>query len=199
VTRLNLSVTSTQVSVVSKTRIGSGYAHRPNAAAVVVGPTGLAYDPDHDTLYVASTGDNEIFAIGNAAERSSSAGTGFMVFEDQNHLHGPLGLVLAPNGNLITANATRLNPGGTPNELVEFTPQGRLVAEYEMDAGAPGGTFGIASIVSQALSASPPWMTISIRSRFGTFARSSKPGYVGTQLPDPRCGVGPFAGKKHSG
>jgi DNA-binding beta-propeller fold protein YncE len=65
VTRLNLSVTSTQVTVVSKTRIGSGYAHQPNAAAVVVGPTGLAYDPDHDTLYVASTADNEIFAIGD--------------------------------------------------------------------------------------------------------------------------------------
>jgi len=52
---------------------------------------------------------------------------GFMVFEDQKHLHGPLGLVLAPNGNLITANGDAVNPGGTPNELVEFTPQGRLV------------------------------------------------------------------------
>jgi DNA-binding beta-propeller fold protein YncE len=149
VTRLNLSVTSTQVTVVSKTRIGSGYAHQPNAAAVVVGPTGLAYDPDHETLYVASTADNEIFAIGDAGDRNSSAGTGFMVFEDQTHLHGPLGLVLAPNGNLIAANGDAVNLGGTPNELVEFTPQGRLVAEYQMDAGAPGGAFGIASIVSQ--------------------------------------------------
>jgi len=116
---------------------------------VVVGPTGLAYDPDHHTLYVASTADNKIFAIGDADDRNSSAGTGFLVFQDQNHLHGPLGLVLAPNGNLITANGDAVNPGGTPNELVEFTPQGRLVAEYQMDAGAPGGAFGIASIVSQ--------------------------------------------------
>jgi DNA-binding beta-propeller fold protein YncE len=149
VTRLNLSVTSTNITVVSKTQIGSGYAHQPSAAAVVVGPTGLAYDPDHDTLYVASTADNKIFAIGNAGDRKSSAGTGFLVFEDQVHLHGPLGLVLAPNGNLITANGDAVNPGGTPNELVEFTPQGRLVAEYEMDAGAPGGAFGVASAVSQ--------------------------------------------------
>jgi hypothetical protein len=149
VTRLNLSVTATQVTVVSKTRIGSGYAHQPNAAAVVVGPTGLAYDPDRDTLYVASTADNEIFAIGDAGDRNNSAGTGFMVFEDQNHLHGPLGLVLAPNGNLITANGDAVNPGGTPNELLEFTPQGHLIAQYQMDAGAPGGAFGITSIVSQ--------------------------------------------------
>jgi hypothetical protein len=149
VTRLILAVTSTQVTVVSKTRIGSGYGHQPNAAAVVVGPTGLAYDSDHDTLYVASTADNVIFAIGDAGDRSSSAGTGLMVFEDQTHLHGPLGLVLAPNGDLIAANGDAVNPGGTPNELVEFTPQGRLIAEYQMDAGAPGGAFGIASVVSQ--------------------------------------------------
>jgi len=135
--------------VVSKTQIGSGYAHQPNSAAVVVGPTGLAYDPFRDTLYVASTADNEIFAIGDAGGRSSSAGTGFLVFQDQTHLHGPLGLVLAPNGNLITANGDAVFAGGTQNALVEFTPQGHFVAQYQMDAGAPGGAFGIASIVSQ--------------------------------------------------
>jgi DNA-binding beta-propeller fold protein YncE len=66
VTRLNLSVSNNRVTVVSKTRIGPGYAHQPDPAAVVVGPTGLAYDPIHDTLYVASTADNKIFAIGEA-------------------------------------------------------------------------------------------------------------------------------------
>ncbi len=150
VTRLNLSITSTQVTVVSKTQIGSGYAHQPNAAAVVVGPTGLAYDPDHNTLYVASTADNKIFAIAGAGDRNSGDGTGYLVFADQTHLHGPLGLVLAANGNLITANGDAVNPGGTPNDLVEFTPQGLLVAQYQMDAGAPGGAFGIATIGSQA-------------------------------------------------
>ncbi len=148
VTRLNLSVGSNQVTVVSKTRIGSGYAHRPNAAAVVVGPTGLAYDPFRDTLYVASTADNKIFAIGDAGSRSSSAGLGFEVFADQTHLHGPLGLTLAANGNLITANGDAVDPGGTQNELVEFTPQGLLVAQYEIDAGAPGSAFGVASAIS---------------------------------------------------
>jgi hypothetical protein len=144
VTRLNLSVSSTQVTVVSKTRIGSGYGHQPNAAAVVVGPTGLAYDPFHDLLYVASTADNAIFAIGDAGHRTSSADLGFQVFADQTHLHGPLGLVLEPNGNLITANGDAVNPGGTQNELLEFTPQGFLIAQYQMDSGAPGSAFGVA-------------------------------------------------------
>jgi hypothetical protein len=151
VTRLNLSVGGGQVTVLSKTQIGSGYAHQPNAAAVVVGPTGLAYDASRDTLYVASTADNKIFAIGNAGERSSSANQGFIVFADQTHLHGPLGLVLAANGNLITANGDAVNPGGTQNELVEFTQQGFLVAQYQIDAGAPGGAFGVASIASPSI------------------------------------------------
>jgi hypothetical protein len=148
VTRLNLSVSGNQVTLVSKTRIGSGYAHQPNAAAVVVGPTGLAYDPFHDTLYVASTADNKIFAIGDAGSRGSSAGLGYEVFADQTHLHGPLGLTLEPNGNLITANGDAVFAGGNQNELVEFTPQGHLVAQYQMDAGAPGSAFGIASTIS---------------------------------------------------
>jgi hypothetical protein len=149
VTRLNLSVSSTQVALVSKTQIGSGYAHQPNSAAVVVGPTGLAYDPNRDTLYVASTADNKIFAISEAGERSSSGGPGFVVFANQTVLHGPLGLVLAPNGNLITANGDAVFSGGSQNELVEFTPQGFLVAQYEIDAGAPGGAFGVAVTTSQ--------------------------------------------------
>jgi hypothetical protein len=149
VTRLNLSVTGNQVTVVNKTQIGSGYAHQPNAAAVVVGPTGLAYDPNRDTLYVASTADNKIFAIANAGGRGNSAGQGSVVFADQTHLHGPLGLTLAPNGNLITANGDAVNAGGKQNALVEFTPQGILVAEYQVDAGAPGSAFGVASISSQ--------------------------------------------------
>jgi hypothetical protein len=149
VTRLNLSVGSNQVTVLSKTQIGSGYAHQPNAAAVVVGPTGLAYDPDIDTLYVASTADNKIFAIGDAGDRSGSAGPGYVVFADKTQLHGPVGLVFAPNGNLIIANGDAVNTGGTQNELVEITRQGFKVAEYELDAGAPGGAFGVASIASQ--------------------------------------------------
>lgn len=149
VTRVNVSVSSTKVTVTSMTRIGSGYTHEPNAAAVVVGPTGLAYDRSRDTLYVASTADNKIFAIADAGDRASAANQGFVVFADQQHLHGPLGLVLTPTGNLITANGDAVFAGGTQNDLVEFTPHGNLVATYQLDAGPPGGAFGIAITVFQ--------------------------------------------------
>ena len=149
VTRLDLNVGSTAVTVAHKTRIASGYKAQLITAVVAVGPTGLAYDPNREVLYVASTDDNAIFAIGDAGGRTSDAGKGSIVFDDQTHLHGPLGLVLAPNGNLITANGDAVNAGGTPNDLVEFTPQGILVATYQLDGGTLGAAFGIASTFSQ--------------------------------------------------
>ena len=148
VTRLNFAVSYGGVTLLSKTQIGSGFGHQLIAAIVAVGPTGLAYDPGRDLLFVASTADNAIFAIGDPVRRASSAGTGFVVFADQTHLHGPLGLTLAPNGNLVTANGDGVNAGGTQNDLVEFTEEGNLVATYQLDAGNPGAAFGIASSVS---------------------------------------------------
>jgi hypothetical protein len=111
----------------------------------VVGPTGLAYNPFLSLLYVASTGDNEIFVIPFAGVTTKDEGKGLPVYTDNTHLHGPLGLVLAPNGHLITANGDAVNPGGTQNALVEFTQFGQFVAQFQVDSGAPGGAFGLAA------------------------------------------------------
>jgi len=139
VTRLDLSISDTAVTVSSSTRIASGYAHRFDPAALVIGPTGLAYDTDHDVLYVASTGDNKIFAIDHARAASKDAGMGRVIYTDNTHLHGPLGLALAPNGHLITANGDAVNSGGEQNDLVEFTIGGQFVAQFQVDSGAAGG------------------------------------------------------------
>jgi hypothetical protein len=134
---------------VRKTQIGSGYSSQLIPAIVAAGPTGLAYDSVLDILFVASTADNEVFGISSASKRTTGSGTGFVVFADQTNLHGPLGLVLGANGNLIVANGDGVNAGGTQNALVEFTEQGSLVATYQVDSGAPGAAFGIASDSSQ--------------------------------------------------
>jgi uncharacterized protein (TIGR03118 family) len=145
VTRIDLSIPmGGNPTVTSMTQIASGYLTRTDPAALVVGPTGLAYDAKKDVLYVASTGDNEIFAIDNAAGRASDAGMGTLVYQDAAHLRGPLGLVLAPNGDLIAANGDAVNPDPTqPSELVEFTPQGKFVGQFSIDA-SQGAAFGIA-------------------------------------------------------
>jgi hypothetical protein len=136
------------VIVERATRIASGYSHRCDPAALVVGPTGLAYDAERDILYVASTADNAIFAIPNAARANRDHGLGRLVYQDSAHLHGPLGLALAPNGDLITSNGDAVNPDpNQPSEIVEFTPQGQFVAEFSIDP-APGAAFGIAVAAS---------------------------------------------------
>jgi hypothetical protein len=53
--------------------------------------------------------------------------------------------VLAPNGNLLATNGDAINPDPNhQNEIVEFTPSGKFVAELQVDSGGPGGAFGIA-------------------------------------------------------
>jgi DNA-binding beta-propeller fold protein YncE len=144
VTRLDVFMGDGLFYVYNATQIASGYTHRTDPNALVIGPTGLAYDPGADLLYVASTGDNEIFAISSASLATKDAKQGKLVYSDNTNLHGPLGLVLAPNGDLITANGDAINPGGTQNALVEFTPKGQFVAQFQVDSGAAGGAFGLA-------------------------------------------------------
>jgi hypothetical protein len=147
VTRLNVTAgdgDGNDFRVLSATQIAHGYSFAPNSAAVVVGPTGLAFNPFLGVLYVASTDDNAIFAIPFAAFTNQNANKGALVYQDSTHLHGPLGLALAPNGDLVTANGDAVFAGGTQNELVEFTPQGKFVAQFQVDPGNAGAAFGLA-------------------------------------------------------
>lgn len=146
ITRLDLRIPESgdDVDVASETRIASGYVHRCDPAALVVGPTGLAYDGASDTLFVASTGDNAIFAIPRARYTYQDHGTGRVVYRDDAHLRGPLALLRAPNGDLLASNGDAVNPDPNfPSEIVEFTPQGEFVAEFSIDP-ASGSAFGMA-------------------------------------------------------
>jgi hypothetical protein len=142
VARLDIAVTSNGVTLQKKTLIATGYTHVPNAAAVVLGPTGLAFDADSDTLFVASTADNAIYSVGQASRRSTAADKGDLIFSNA-HLRGPLALRLAPNGHLLTANGDAVNADPLhPSEIVEFTKSGQFIREYNVDA-SQGGAFGI--------------------------------------------------------
>jgi hypothetical protein len=152
VSRLDVAVGPSDVTVLRETRIATGYTVQPNAAAVILGPTGLAYDKTADILYVASTADNEIFAVPHAGNAVSPVIRGTPVFVSS-HLRGPLALVFAPNGNLLTANGDAVNADAThPSEIVEFTKSGEFVREFNVDA-SQGGAFGIATV----LSGTPPF------------------------------------------
>jgi hypothetical protein len=150
VTRLDLFVAGDgddPVIVTSATQIASGYVHRCDPAAFVVAPTGVALDEARDILYVASAGDNKIFAIPNASVTEQDFGRGRVVVDDPTHLHGPLGLALAPNGDLVSAQGDAVNPNPDPNgqsEIAEFTPAGRFVAQISVEPTNAGAAFGLA-------------------------------------------------------
>ena len=145
VTRLDVDVVSSGVVLKRKTTIARGYTHVPNAAAVVLGPTGLAFDRASDMLYVASTADNAIYGVANAEYRTTAADRGGVVFANE-HLRGPLSLRFAPNGDLLTANGDAVNADVLhPSEIVEFTTSGLFVREYDVDA-SQGGAFGMDAV-----------------------------------------------------
>ncbi|KVS77968.1 hypothetical protein WK41_04950 [Burkholderia cepacia] len=59
-------------------------------------------------------------------------------------MSGPLTLALAPNGHLVTANGDAVNADAQqPSEIVEFTVDGRFVAQMQGDT-VPGAAFGLA-------------------------------------------------------
>ena len=148
VTRLDLAISSGKPVVMGTTQIASGYTSHSDPSALIVGPTGLAYDVNADVLYVASTADNEIFAVSHAGTANHSNGPGTVIYQDNAHLRGPLGLAFAPNGHLLTSNgdAPTLTPPSTQtlnSEIVEFTKNGKFIAEFSIDS-ANGAAFGIA-------------------------------------------------------
>jgi DNA-binding beta-propeller fold protein YncE len=142
VTRLNVTVGAKGLTLIKKTAIARGYPHVPNAAALILGPTGLAFDEDTDTLFVASTADNTIYAVSHASSRTDAAARGRVAFADS-HLRGPLALRFAPNGDLLAANGDAVNADVLhPSEIVEFTTRGEFVREYNVDS-SQGGAFGL--------------------------------------------------------
>ena len=143
ITRLDLTVTSSSIALNRSITISSGYGHRPDPAALEVGPTGLAYDTVRDILYIAGSFENAIFAVPNAGNIVADGGLGYRIYQDNLHLHGALAMILAPNGHLICSNSDVVNfVPGQPSELVEFTVDGAFVAEYSVDPNA-GGAFGL--------------------------------------------------------
>lgn len=98
-------------------------------------------------MYVASTADNAIYAVANAAHVTAAVNRGVLTFSDR-RLRGPLALRFAPNGNLITTNGDAVNADvNHPSEVIEFTRQGQFVQEYNVDA-SQGGAFGLDTILA---------------------------------------------------
>jgi hypothetical protein len=124
VVRIQLDIKPGQApTVASEDVIGIGFGERTDSAALVVGPTGLGLGTD-GTLYVNDSVSNRIVAIADAANRMSA--TGGTVVSRGGALNDPLGMAIAPNGDILTVN-------GGDGKLVETTPFGAQVAVKTLD------------------------------------------------------------------
>jgi hypothetical protein len=137
VVRLDVAVEpSAPPSLLGDTVIARGFAERTDPAALVVGPTGLALGRDGD-LFVADTVNSRIAIVPDALERDTALPGGGITVSSAGALNAPLGMTLAPNGDILTVN------GGDGN-VVETTVRGDQVAVAQIDpAGAGGDLFGL--------------------------------------------------------
>lgn len=144
VLRIALEVSKSNApKVESMTVVGSKFPERTDPAALVIGPTGLALSKNNKTLYVADSLNNRIAAITDPLTRKTSADTGATV-SFGGSLNDPLGMALAVNGNILTAN-------GNDGNMVVTTPKGHQVATILLDPAGAGVLFGLVDVPGQGV------------------------------------------------
>ncbi len=136
VLRIGLKVAGKSVTMTSSKVIATGFGEHTDPAALVVGPTGVGL-ASNGTLYVADSVANRIAAIPSAMTRTTALGGGGMTVSTGKNLNDPLGLAIAPNGDVISTN-------GGDGKIVETTPSsGKQFAKTLIHNGA-GDLFGLA-------------------------------------------------------
>jgi sugar lactone lactonase YvrE len=144
VVRLDFTLsTSAPPTLTSATAVGSGYPWKADKAALVLAPTGLALGHD-GTLYVADTQTNTISAIPQALTRTTAQQATAGLLSAGGALDAPLGMTMAPNGDLIVVN-------GNNGNAVEITPAGRQLATKTLVKNGAGDLFGIVTTPSGML------------------------------------------------
>ena len=137
VLRIRLSTRAGQApKVISEQLVANAIPWRDDPAALAIGPTGVAL-AGNDTLYVADTLDNRISAVPQALTRTTPAPDGGTTVSQGKDLKQPLGLTLAPNGDILTTNAG-------DGKIVETTTAGRQVMTRTADRKTGAGSlFGL--------------------------------------------------------
>jgi hypothetical protein len=137
VIRIGLNTVAGHVPVVTSNQvIATGFTEHTDPGALVIGPTGVGLAPS-GTLYVADSSRNRIAAVPQAMTRTGVLGGGGQTVATGGPLDDPLGLAIAPNGNVVTMN-------GADGRVVETTPGGHTARQTTLIANGGGDLFGLA-------------------------------------------------------
>jgi hypothetical protein len=108
---------------------------RPDSASFLLGPTGIAIGAN-GTAYVAETLANEIFSIPQATTRTTPIVTSQNLYTKGGSLSSPLGLAVAPNGDVLALNAGNGN-------VIEIDASGKQIATKILVRHGLGALFGL--------------------------------------------------------
>lgn len=137
VVRIQLMIAPGHAPVVRSDKvIATGFTEHTDPNALVVGPTGVGMGTG-GSLYVADSANNRIAAIPDAMTRMTPMGGGGVTVAMGGKLNDPLGLAVAPNGDIVSQN------GGDGN-TVETTPSGQTAAVKTLVPNGGGDLFGLA-------------------------------------------------------
>ena len=135
------------------TQVATGFAANNKTNWSRLGPSGLSYDGNNDTLYIADGKNNTVVLFSNASELLEKneivvmpggktfkckykKACGKLVYSGA-PLSAPVAMTMLPNGNLIVANTK----GG--NMLVELTPAGQVLDKKVVDTSKTAGIFAL--------------------------------------------------------
>jgi hypothetical protein len=136
IARLDLALSpGAPPKLTSSTVVGTDFPWRANKAALILAPTGLALG-SNGTLYVDDTLTNSVSAIPQALTRTSGISAISGNLSAGGALNAPLGMTLAPNGDLVVVN-------GNNGNAVEISPAGKQVAVRTLIKNGAGDLFGI--------------------------------------------------------
>jgi len=124
------------IKLVKATQIGSGYATAGSATTDLQGPSGLSYDGVTDTLYVASTLNNSVYAIDRATRVKNLASPGRVVINNSPNLTGPTGVSVSPSRTLLVSGDLASGQTG----LAEFDLGGKYLSKLPTGVASGGAS-----------------------------------------------------------
>ncbi|HEY2475996.1 MAG TPA: hypothetical protein VGI19_14495 [Candidatus Cybelea sp.] len=141
--------------------IATGFPVNGGPPGSILGPSGLQYDGQHDTLYVVDGDNNSVTTISKVSSLhggclrvmahghkfAGPCGSKARILYEGAPLNGPISSALLFNDSIVVGNT--LDPSGS-NLMVEIGKNGKVLDVADVDTGAAGALFGMVATGTNA-------------------------------------------------
>lgn len=141
--------------------IATGFPINGGPPGSILGPSGLQYDAQRDTLYVVDGENNSVTTISKVSSLhggclrvmahghkfAGPCGSKARILYEGAPLNGPISSALLFNDSIVVGNT--LDPSGS-NLMVEISKNGKVLDVADVDTGAAGALFGMVATGTNA-------------------------------------------------